>query len=156
MTGGWTFLDHNSNSSVQGCMGVYRRILCPLRRCSVAGASLFSALVLSKLQTGWVWKLLELATTVRKWIEIDIPAIVCSKLRQTMGRRKRNRKRFCVDGGIPHSSPRDDEPPALLSLACMFGEALKTNEKESYMTKKFDISDVRIPPPPPPPHLKKS
>ena len=24
---------------------------------------------------------------------------------------------------------RDDEPPALLSLACMFGEALKTNEK---------------------------
>ena len=38
------------------------------------------------------------------------------------GRRKMNRKRFCMEG--------DDEPPAFLSLACMFGEALKTNEKE--------------------------
>ena len=41
-TGGWTFLDDNSNSSVPGCMGVYRHILYPLRRCSVAGASRFS------------------------------------------------------------------------------------------------------------------
>ena len=45
-----------------------------------------------------VWKLLELATTDRKWIEIDIPAILCSKLRQAMGRRKRNRKIFCAEG----------------------------------------------------------
>ena len=39
----------------------------------------------------------------------------------------------------------------------MFGEALKTNEKESYMTHKIEISDIGIPdtPPPPPPHLKK-
>ena len=49
-------------------------------------------------------KLLGLATTVRKWIEIYIPAIVCSKLRQTNLRRKRNRKRFRVEGGTPHSS----------------------------------------------------
>ena len=42
----------------------------------------------------------------------------------------------------------------------MFGEALKTNEKESYMTQKIEISDIGIPdtpppPQPPPPHLKK-
>ena len=56
--------------------------------------------------TNRVSKLLKLATTFRKWIEFDIPA-VCSKLRQAMGRR--NRKRFCVEGGgggggDPHSS----------------------------------------------------
>ena len=51
----------------------------------------FISLVLSTLQTGGVCKL---ATTVRKWIEISIPAIFCSKLMQGMGRR--NRKRFCV------------------------------------------------------------
>ena len=41
------------------------------------------------------------------WLQqFDIPAIICSKLRQTMGRRKTNRKRFCVEegGGTPHSS----------------------------------------------------
>ena len=27
----------------------------------------------------------------------------------------------------------------------MFGEALKTNEKESYMTQKIEISDIGIP-----------
>ena len=32
----------------------------------------------------------------------------------------------------------DDELPALLSLACMFGEALKTNEKECYDSKNWD------------------
>ena len=30
---------------------------------------------------------MELAATVQKWIEIDIPANVCSKLKQTMVRR---------------------------------------------------------------------
>ena len=68
--------------------------------------------------------------------------------------------------GAPHTAPsmRDNEPPALLSrfalplcspallsLACMFGEALKTNEKESYMTQKIEISDIGIPDTPPPP-----
>ena len=102
------------------------------------------------------------ATTVRNWIEIYIPAIVCSKLKQAMGRRKRNRKRFFVEGGNPNSSPlwdtlRDDEPPALLSLACMLREALKTNEKESYTTQTIEISDVGIPDTlPPPPYIKKS
>ena len=51
-----------------------------------------------------------------------------------------------------------DEPPALLSLTCVFGEALKTNEKESYMTQKIEISDIGIPdipPPPPRPPSKK-
>ena len=58
---------------------------------------------------------------------------------------------LCGEGGgvYPTQLPlwdtlRDDEPPALLSLACMFGEALKTNEKESYMTKKIEISDIGI------------
>ena len=37
---------------------------------------------------------------------------------------------LCLGG--PHTDTlRDDGPPALLSLTCMFGEALKTNEKES-------------------------
>ena len=52
-----------------------------------------------------------------------------------------------------------DEPPTLPSLACMFGGAFKTNEIESYMTQKIEISDIGIPdtpPPPPNPHLKKS
>ena len=79
-----------------------------------------------------------------------------------MGRRKRNRKRFCVEGGgggtqLPlWDTLRDDEPPALLSLACMFGETVKTNEIESYMTQKIEISDIGIPdtPPPPPPSKK--
>ena len=31
LIGGWTFLADNSNSSVPGCMGVYRRIFYPLR-----------------------------------------------------------------------------------------------------------------------------
>ena len=44
-------------------------------------------------------------------------------------RRKRNRKIFCVD------TLRDDKPPAFLSFACMLGEALKTNEKESCESK---------------------
>ena len=101
----------------------------------------FISLVQSKLQTGRVWKLLKLATTVQKWIEINIPAIVCSILRQTVGRRKRYRKRFCVQGGTPHSSLWDTLRDALLSLACTLGEALKTNEKVSYM----EISDVGIP-----------
>ena len=39
------------------------------------------------------------------------------------------------------STMRDDEPPALLSLACMLREDLKTNEKESYYSK-IEISDV--------------
>ena len=39
----------------------------------------------------FAWMSLQiLATTVRKWIEIGIPAIVCSKLRQAMGRRNSN------------------------------------------------------------------
>ena len=51
----------------------------------------------------------------------------------------------CGRGGGPYPAPsmrylRDDEPPALLSLACMFGEDLKTNEKESYNTQKIEIS----------------
>ena len=69
----------------------------------------------------------------------------------------------CVrGGGTQHplwDTLRDDEPPALLSLACMFGEALKTNEKESYMNQKIKTSDIGIPdtpPPPPPPLSKKS
>ena len=56
-------------------------------------------------------------------------------------------------GGHPTQLPlwdtlRDDEPPALLS----FGEALKTNGKESY-DSIIEISDIGIPdtPPPPPP-----
>ena len=68
----------------------------------------------------------------------------------------RNRKRFCVEGGggDPHRSLhkillRDDEPPALLSLACMFEEALKPNEKESY-DSKIEISDIGIPDTPSP------
>ena len=123
----WTFLDDNSNSSLPGCMGVYRRILYPLRRVvwleppafqeesptfhnfgdpilhNIVIKDIFALVYLVSTEqiTGRVWKLLELATTVRKWIEIDIPAIVCSKLRQTMGRRKRNRKIFCVEGA-PH------------------------------------------------------
>ena len=46
-------------------------------------------------------------------------------------------------GGGTHTVPstRDDEPPALLSLACMFGETLKTNEKESFMTQKIGIPE---------------
>ena len=40
---------------------------------------------------------------------------------------------LCVEG-VPYTATsmrylRDDEPPAFPSLACMFGEALKTNEK---------------------------
>ena len=49
----------------------------------------------------------------------------------------------------PWDTLRDDEPPALLSLACMFGEALKTNEKERY-DSKIEISDIGIPDTPPP------
>ena len=44
---------------------------------------------------------------------------------------------------------RYSEPPALLSLACMFGEALKTSEKESY-DSKIEINDIGIPNTPPP------
>ena len=51
-------------------------------------------LVSTEQITNRVCKFLKLATTVRKWIEIGIPAIVSSKLRQAMGRK--NRKRFCV------------------------------------------------------------
>ena len=106
----------------------------------------FISLVLSKLQTDWVGKLLELAATVRKWIEIDIPGIVCSKSRQTMGRRgggesgsrgvgesgRRDRKRFCVER-------------RWTSRFFTLKEALKTNEKENYMTQKIEIRDVGIP-----------
>ena len=45
---------------------------------------------------------------------------------------------------LPWDTLRDDEPPALLSLACMFGEALKTNDKESY-DSKIEVSDIGIP-----------
>ena len=47
---------------------------------------------------------------------------------------------------------RADEPPALLSLACMFGEALKTKEQERYDSKieisVIGVSDTPLPPPP--------
>ena len=70
------------------------------------------------------------------------------------GEEEEEQKMILCEGEAPH---RDDEPPALLSLACMFGEALKTNEKESYMTQKIEINDIGIPDSPlPPPHLKKS
>ena len=98
-------------------------------------------------------QIIEIGYNNSKMVEIDIPAIVCSKLMQAMGRRKRNRKRFCVEGGGwggggggTHTAPstRDDEPPALLSLACMFAETLKTNEKESYMTPKLEFLKVYL------------
>ena len=72
------------------------------------------------------------------------------------GNGEEDQKNILCLGGL-HTAPseldtlRDDEPPALLSLACMFGEALKTNEKESYMTQK-----LRLVTSPPPPHVKKS
>ena len=66
-------------------------------------------------------------------------------------------KILCGGGGGQNSSLRDtlkdDEPPALLSLACMLREALKTSEKEIYMTQKLRLvtSEFLIPSPPPPP-----
>ena len=68
------------------------------------------------------------------------------------GNGEEEQKKILCLGGLPHSSLwdtlRDDEPPALLSLACMFGEALKTNEKESWLKK------LRLVISPPPPNLK--
>ena len=58
-----------------------------------------------------------------------------------MGRRGggRETENDLVWRGHPHGSLsdtlRDDEPPALLSLACMLREALKLNEKDSYDSK---------------------
>ena len=96
----------------------------------------FISLVLNKLQTGWVCKLLR---SVFRQLSV-----------QSWGRQwgGGTEKRFCVQGDSRQlplwDTLRDDEPPALLSLACMFGEALKTDEKESYMTQKIEISDIGI------------
>ena len=69
-----------------------------------------------------------------------------------MGEEEEEQKKILCGGvGGPHTAPsiwdslRNDDPLALLSLACMLREALKTNGKESYMTKKIEISDVGIP-----------
>ena len=64
-------------------------------------------------------------------------------------------KNILCGGGTSHGFLY--EIPALLSLACMLREVIKTNENETYMTQKIKIRDVGIPdPPPPPPSSKKS
>ena len=51
---------------------------------------------------------------------------------------------------------RNDEPPVLLSLACMFGEALKRMEKKLGLKKLILVtSEFLIPPAPPPPSPSK-
>ena len=82
---------------------------------------------------------MELATTVRKWIEINIPAILFNIETDNGAEEEVHKKILCAGGG-----------GGGLSLACMLGEALKTNEKESYMTQKMRLvtSEFLILPPP--------
>ena len=77
------------------------------------------------------------------------------KVEADNGEEEEEQKNILSGGGNPTQLPLcdiliDDRPPALLSLACMFGEALKTNEKESYMTRKLILvtSKFLISPPP--------